>query len=193
MNKNTDERESGDLLDHEYDGIKEYDNPLPGWWVWIFWGSFVFALGYFFHYHLSPRGEGVLASYSAEDREIKARAGAQAMAQAATEQSLGIVLADVTAVEAGKKVFVERCVLCHADRGQGNIGPNLTDSRWIHGQGKLMDIYAVVDTGVTTKGMPAWGKQLTPEQVRQVVAYVASIRNTNVPGKVAEGSEAPPP
>lgn len=184
--------ESGEsLLEHEYDGIREYDNPLPGWWVWIFWGSFVFAIGYFFHYHLSHKGESVMAAYESDERDAKARAGAEAIAQAATEESLKVVLADVTAVEKGKEIFVARCVLCHSDNGEGKIGPNLTDTRWIHGKGKLMDIYAVVDKGVDAKGMPAWGKQLSPVEVRQVVAFVGSIRNTNKPGKAPEGEEAP--
>ena len=71
------------------------------------------------------------------------------------------------------------------------IGPNLTDNAWIHGAGKLTDIYGVVDGGVAAKGMPAWGRQLTPIELRKVVAFVGTLRGTNVPGKAAEGTPVP--
>ncbi len=181
------------LMDHEYDGIKEYDNPLPRWWVWIFWGSIVFAFGYFFHFQISHKGLSVLGEYQADEAEANAKAAAVAMKSPTTEETLATVLADGAAVEEGKKIFTARCVPCHGDRGQGTIGPNLTDNRWIHGKGKLMDIYGVVSTGVAIKGMPDWSKQLSPTELKQVVAFVGSIRNTNLPGKAPEGEEAASP
>jgi len=178
------------LMDHEYDGIQEYDNPLPRWWVWIFWATFVFAIGYFVHYHVTGTGTGVIASYESDVKQARATAPATPTAR---EESLAKAMADSSQVEAGKGIYTGRCLACHADKGQGLVGPNLTDSHWIHGEGKLSDIYQTVSEGVAAKGMPAWSKQLTPTELTQVVAYVGTLRGTNVAGKPPEGKEVKAP
>src|SRR5690606_552295 len=114
----------------------------------------------------------------------------EAMGQEISEASLEQVLADSNSVSQGAEVFVNRCSACHLE-GQGSIGPNLTDDHWIHCRRKLMDIYQVVSEGVAVKGMPAWNRQLTPAELRQVVAYVGTLRGTNVPGKAPEGEPIP--
>lgn len=182
-----DKPQGGSLLEHEYDGIVEYDNPLPGWWVWSFWASFFFSIGYLFHYW-AGNGVSVGDSYEEEMAVVRAERAQQALAQAVTEESLQEVLADQVSLTEGAGVYASRCAPCHAEQGQGLIGPNLTDSHWIHGRGQLMDIYEVVAQGVLEKGMPAWDRQLTPAELRRVVAYVGSIRGSNVPGKAPEGA-----
>lgn len=180
-----------ELLDHEYDGIREYDNPLPRWWVWMWAGSFVFSVGYFFHYHVSHNGTSVQDGYlqdMAEARELEAK---QSLAEPVSEESLGKLLTNPALMTDAKALFAQRCTPCHGEHAQGVIGPNLTDNSWIHGTGKLTDIYAVVEGGVASKGMPAWGRMLTPIELRKVVAFVGTLRGTNVPGKAAEGSAAP--
>ncbi len=178
-----------ELLDHEYDGIREYDNPLPKWWVWMFWGSFWFALLYFFHFHIGAKGTSVAQAYVDELKEAREAEAKMAMGDAVSEEGLAKLMANKPMMEDTKAIFKARCEQCHADKGQGLIGPNLTDDHWIHGGGKLMDIYKTVDEGVAAKGMPAWGRQLTPIELRKVVAYVGSIRGTNVPGKAPEGEK----
>ncbi len=177
------------LLDHEYDGIREYDNPMPRWWVWTFWATFFFACGYFFWYQLSGKGEGRLAAYQEDVHEATEQQAKLAAAEKVTEESLQKVMANAGMVEAGKAVFMQRCVPCHGDHAQGIIGPNLTDDYWIHGQGKLMDIYGVVNGGVADKGMPAWGRQLSPIEVREAVAFVGTLRSTHVAGKAPQGNK----
>jgi cytochrome c oxidase cbb3-type subunit 3 len=179
------------LLDHAYDGIREYDNPLPRWWVWIFAGSFWFSLGYFLHYHVFPHGQSVAAAYEAELREARALEAKATLAQPVSEESLGKLMTDPALMGDAKALFDLRCAVCHGDRGQGVIGPNLTDEAWLHGQGSLTDIYAVVDAGVLTKGMPAWGRQLSPLELRQVVAFVGTQRGKALPGKAPEGTTLP--
>jgi cytochrome c oxidase cbb3-type subunit 3 len=178
------------LLHHEYDGIQEYDNPLPRWWVLIFWGSFWFAVAYFLAYHVFDRGQSVKAAYEEEVAVVAAERARAALKEKVSEESLAALAANPSVVPAGKEVFALRCTPCHGAEGQGVIGPNLTDNSWIHGKGKLMDIYAVVNEGVAAKGMPAWGQQLKPEDVRKVVAFVASLRGKNLPGKAPEGTPA---
>jgi cytochrome c oxidase cbb3-type subunit 3 len=177
------------ITDHEYDGIKEYDNPLPRWWVNVFWATFVFSIGYIFHYHLSPRGETVSQHYAHEMAEAREAEAKRAVGSKVSEEALAKLMANKELMQDAKALFSQRCAACHADRGQGLIGPNLTDDHWIHGHGTLMDIYNVVNDGVQAKGMPAWGRQLTPIELGKVVAFVGTIRNTNVPGKPPEGTQ----
>ncbi len=176
----------GELLDHSYDGIQEFDNPMPRWWVWIFWGTFWFSLAYLFHYTVG-NGVGVNATHEAEVLEAKAEQAKNALTQQVSEEALAQTLADAGSVSAGRAVFIGKCAACHAEGGQGLSGPNLTDAAWVHGKGTLLDIYGVVAEGVAAKGMPAWAKQLSPAELRQVVAFVGSIRGSNVPGKPPEG------
>jgi len=178
------------LLDHAYDGIQEFDNPMPRWWVWLFWATFVFSLGYLFHYWFG-NGVSVADDYAGEMEVVNAERAKEAMAQQVSEATLLQVMNDATSLSAGNQVFAGKCVPCHLDKGQGSIGPNLTDKHWIHGKGQLMDIFNTVSEGVPEKGMPAWSRQLSPSELRQVVAYVGTLRGTNVPGKAPEGSEIP--
>ena len=179
--------EQDQLLDHAYDGIREYDNPLPRWWVWIFAGSFWFSVAYFFHYHLSGNGVSVAAAYEADVAQAREQAAKSSLAAPVSEESLGKLMADAALMKDTQALFGLRCAPCHGDRGQGVIGPNLTDNAWIHGHGSLTDIYAVVDQGVLAKGMPAWGKQLSPIEVRKLAAFIGTQRGKALPGKAPEG------
>jgi cytochrome c oxidase cbb3-type subunit 3 len=92
-------------------------------------------------------------------------------------------------VEKGKKTYLEKCMPCHGDQGQGIIGPNLTDDFWIHG-GKLMDIRQVILKGVLDKGMVPWEAVLKENEVQELVAFIYSLRGTNPANpKAAEGVE----
>jgi len=179
------------VLDHEYDGIREYDNPLPRWWVWMWAASFFFSVGYFFHYHVSHNGTSVQDDYLADMAEAREAEAKQSLAEPISEDSLSKLMANPALMTDAKALFGLRCSPCHAANGQGLIGPNLTDKSWVHGTGKLTDIYGVVDTGVAAKGMPAWGRQLSPIELRKVVAFVGTLRGTNVPGKAPEGTPVP--
>jgi cytochrome c oxidase cbb3-type subunit 3 len=176
------------LLEHEYDGIREYDNPLPGWWVWMFWGSFFFSIGYIVHYHLTGNGKSVAATYENDVRLAREERAKESLKEAPTEAVLGRLMADKDLMSDAKVTFAERCAVCHAAAGQGMIGPNLTDDSCIHGDGSLMATYEVVSNGVPQKGMPAWALQLRPIEIRKLVAYVGSLRGANVQGKAAEGA-----
>lgn len=171
------------LLSHEYDGIREFDNPMPKWWKWIFWGSFYFSLVYFAHYHLTGNGTSVQGSY---DVEIAAAREAEAQellkGGGASEVTLQEMAANPGLMADAKSLFVQKCAQCHGNDGEGKIGPNLTDEYWIHGDGSLMGIYAAVSDGVPAKGMPTWSRQLRLVEVMKVSALVGTMRNTNLPG-----------
>jgi cytochrome c oxidase cbb3-type subunit 3 len=90
----------------------------------------------------------------------------------------------------GKKVFTaNNCGSCHRNDGGGNaIGPNLTDAYWIHG-GSIRNIFVTINKGVVEKGMPAWGKAMSPSDVRNVAFYIMSLQGTNPPNPKAPQGE----
>lgn len=179
-----------DLLDHEYDGIREYDNPLPGWWKKMFWASLFFAIGYVFHFHLSGNGVSVADGYENEMAAVRAEQAKVALAETVSEDGLKKLMLDQSSLAEAKALFSLRCTPCHGEHAQGVIGPNLTDGFWLHGSGSLMDIHNTISEGVPVKGMPSWKMQLSPVQVRKLAAFIGSLRNTNVPGKPPEGAPA---
>ena len=187
------------LLEHDYDGIKEYDNPLPGWWSWIFVATIVFSLGYYLYYQVGP-GPSVIALYEAEMREYAQQqakaAPAPGEAGGAGEERLRALMKDAKAMTAGKEMFAVRCMPCHGPQGQGIIGPNLTDDYWLHGS-TLADIRRTIHDGVPDKGMIPWKDQLKPEEIDAMAAYVATLHGTNPPnpkppqGVNSKGEAAP--
>lgn len=181
------------LLQHEYDGIREYDNPLPGWWRRLFWATFFFSIGYFFHYHITGNGTSIAEAYELEMSEAREQRAKELMGSTVTPEGLEKLMADPALMSDARRLFTERCASCHADRGQGLIGPNLTDDYWLHGNGTLMDIYKLVNEGVPDKGMPAWGPQLKPAEVQKLAALVGSFRGLNLPGKAPQGKPVTAP
>lgn len=170
------------LLDHEYDGIREYDNPMPRWWRWIFWVSFYFSLAYVVHYHLTGNGESVQDGYEAEQAVAREANALALLGTEMTEQSLGKLAADGAMMADAAKLFVGRCSSCHGQNAEGMIGPNLTDGYWLNGDGTLLAIHNIVSNGVVAKGMPAWSRQLQPIEVAKLAAYVGTLRGSNRPG-----------
>jgi cytochrome c oxidase cbb3-type subunit 3 len=176
------------LMAHGYDGIREYDNPLPGWWVWIFWATILFSLGYWAWYQMGP-GPSVVAVYESEMREAAARAPAAPSPGAVSDQSLTALLKNTSVMAKGKDIFANRCVPCHGDRGQGIVGPNLTDDYWLHG-GRPSEIYHTITEGVPEKGMVPWKSMLSPEEIAAVTAYVLSLHGSAPPNaKPPEGQK----
>ena len=181
------------LLDHEYDGIQEFDNPMPRWWVYIFWATIVFSVLYWVNVPGVGVGEGQIADY---DRDM-AVAAAVAAKQRATEPAgassdqLMAMTKDAAVLALGKEAFTQSCAACHRADAGGQIGPNLTDDYWLHGAA-VEQIHKVVADGVLEKGMPPWGKVLKPAQLDAVVAYVYTLRGTTVPNpKPPQGELVP--
>lgn len=164
-------KETNRLLGHadESDGIEEYDNPLPDWWVGLFWFTIVWAIGYFGWYHLVADRSQVKGL-----ADEMAAAGAAYPAQPATAEAAAAAFAVTSeAVAAGEVVFTQNCVPCHGANLQGGIGPSFLDDEWLHG-GEAENIIATISNGVLEKGMIRWQGILSPEQINQVAAYVIS-------------------
>lgn len=174
------------VLDHEYDGIREFDNPLPGWWLATFYIMIVFTPLYIGYYHFGP-GKTPTEELSQELDSVKRQQLASKKAEPGpTEEGLLAIYNDEGRRNAGHVVYTEKCASCHAPDGGGMIGPNLTDKFWIHGKGSLVDLMQVVGEGVPEKGMPPWRPLLKPEELQNVVAFVKSLQ-----GKHAASPKAP--
>lgn len=145
----------------EADGIEEYDNPLPTWWLGLFVVTVIFGVFYAVDYHFVSH-RSIAGDYNAEVADAVSRwPPAQAMVLPETPEVLA----------AGKEIFQTNCSACHGAEMQGGIGPNLTDTTWIHG-GKIGDITGTITNGVAEKGMPTWGPVLGAQRVAQVAAYI---------------------
>lgn len=177
------------LLDHSYDGIQEYDNPMPRWWVWVFWATIVFVPLYYVLPAPFGEGSGNVAQYEA-DVAAHTRTAAVARGPAMTDDQLAQLVGDGAAIADGKLVYDANCAACHRADGGGLIGPNLTDAAWIHG-GAPSQVHYTIATGILAKGMPPWERILKPTQLNNVTAYVLSLQGTNPPNpKAPEGPTA---
>jgi len=180
-----------ELLDHNYDGIQEYDNDLPNWWMWLFILTAVYGVYRIFFFHVGPgllEHEQLAKDMAALEEK---RATIAAESGEVTKDSLLKLASNQEALSLGKEVFEARCVACHLSGGQGLVGPNLTDDYWIHGGG-IMDIHSVIVKGVPEKGMISWKGVITDEEIEAVTAYVWTLHGTNPPNpKEPEGELAP--
>ena len=172
------------LLDHEYDGIQELDNPLPNWWLVTFLGAVIFGFIYWVHYTF---GGGATLQ---EEFKVAMEALPKAAEIQMTDQELESKAKEPETLVKGKAIFVGKCVPCHGAEGQGIIGPNLTDKFWINGKGHRAEIASIISKGVIEKGMPPWGPQLSHDELAQVAIFVYSLRNTKPANpKAPQGAE----
>lgn len=173
-------RDEDRLLDHEYDGIREYDNPLPRWWLWIFWVSIAWSVVYLAN--VIPgvgSGAGRERQYAAEMEAARAKYGDPLAAAAGVDDAAVLAAAaDPARVDAGRTTYMTNCFACHREDGGGSIGPNLTDEYWIHG-GRPSQLHGTIATGVLDKGMPAWSAVLKPAEILAVTAFVYQLRGTH--------------
>jgi cytochrome c oxidase cbb3-type subunit 3 len=176
-------RDRDELLDHEADGIREFDNDLPRWWLYGFYLTIVFAVAYLINFHVLPTPLVGPASVAAEyEADVKAATAAAAARKPAGGALALAALTDPDSLQKGRAIFESQtnpCFSCHrADLG-GLIGPNLTDNLWLHGC-TIGDVMASIKTGYPTRGMMPYGTgaPLTDEQLRQLASYVLSKRGS---------------
>jgi cytochrome c oxidase cbb3-type subunit 3 len=176
------------VLDHDYDGIREYDNPLPSWWSLAFAATFVFAFLYFAYYDIAGWGRTPAESYQVALAGWQAsyKGGRSGGGPSVTEEMLAAGAENNELVARGHDVFTNRCVGCHAADGRGQIGPNLTDLFQIHGSTR-MDLYGTIIGGAPGTAMIAWGEVMKPAEIIAVATYVSTLRGQNIAGKEPQG------
>jgi len=173
------------LSGHEYDNIRELDNNLPKWWVWLFIITIVFSVVYVIIYDIVK----VAPYQETEYQNEMAAAGVPAGGKVAMADTAGLVaLTDQTSLDAGKTLWLNQCKVCHLEGGQGLVGPNLTDDFSIHGCG-YKDVVNIITVGAPEKGMISWKAQLTDTQIKQVASYVMTLKGTNPPNPKAPQGE----
>lgn len=176
------------LLDHNYDGIRELDNVLPPWWLWMFYLTIGFAVVYMTYYHFSGSEWSSKKEYEMAMKEAKQQV-AEYVAQQGNlvDENTVTVRTDETELAQGKDIWMTNCVACHGANGEGGVGPNMTDKYWIHG-GDIKSIFRTIKYGVPEKGMISWQTQLSPAAMADVASYILTLQGTNPPnGKEPQG------
>jgi cytochrome c oxidase cbb3-type subunit 3 len=184
MSEQKPNKNSEPVMDHEYDGIKELDHPLPYWWTASFFLTVLFGIPYFILY-VWGGAPSLADEHAMKMQKIKEMRSQLASNNVAFVQEEYLNHDNEEGHLAGKAVYEENCLSCHADNGKGDIGPNMTDKFWIKAKGTPETIYQVAYTGIEENGMPPWGEILSKEDIYKVVSYLMTLKNTNV----ADGKE----
>jgi cytochrome c oxidase cbb3-type subunit 3 len=158
-------KDTNRLLGHadEADGIEEYDNPLPDWWLGLFWLTIIWAIGYTVHYHfIADR------SQEAHFESEMAAAAEKWPAEDAAEVTFALT---PEAIQAGEEVYDTYCFVCHGADLEGGIGPTFLDDEWLHGHTPQEVIHTITE-GVPEKGMAPWGPILGAQQINYAAAFI---------------------
>jgi cytochrome c oxidase cbb3-type subunit 3 len=180
---------------HVFDGIQEYDKRLPNWWLYTLYVMILYWLGYWGYYEwlrAGPTGQEVVET-------AMARIEASRLAVATVDDAtLWKVSRNPEMVAAGKAHFATNCVACHLPSMRGKsespaaIGPDLTDTRWIHG-GTPTQVHKLITDGVLTKGMPNWGPVLGARKITEISAYILSVHQEGEPILLEANAQASHP
>ena len=192
-----------ETVGHSYDGIEEYDNPLPKWWFMLFVGTLVFAVGYLALYPGLGTWKGLMPGYQSADEFADKEKGWTGVHQwekemAKADEKYGPIFAkfaampieevakDPQAVKMGGRLFASNCSICHGSDAKGAYGfPNLTDADWRWG-GEPETIKTTIMAG-RHAAMPAWGEVIGEEGVKNVAAFVLTQMDGR---KLPEGAKA---
>lgn len=162
---------------HDYDGIEEYDNPLPMWWVWMFVLTIVFALGYLFYYPGLGNFDGVSdwsSTAALEEAQQAHDARFEPLYQELAQLDEAALHDSRQAMQVGRRLFINNCSTCHGVNGRGAFGfPDLTDGEWIWGS-----TFQSVKTSITSgrqAAMPPWAAALGDRGVSEVTQYVLGL------------------
>lgn len=182
------EEEKDVLLDHDYDGIKELDNVLPPWWVYLFYATIFFSVVYLIRFHIVKEYDQDI-EFATEMAIAQAEvAKYKTIAPDVTNVDNVVLITDAADLAKGKALYESSCAACHRADGGGGIGPNLTDDHWILGGGIKNVFNTIMEGGREGKGMVPWKATIKPADIQKIASYVLSLRGTNPAGaKAAEG------
>lgn len=187
MNKQPNEPK---LLDHDADGIKELDNNLPRWWVWLFYLCILYAAGYLAYYHVLNMGDLQAAEY-AKESAIGEKIKSEAIGKFESSLATLTPSKELAVLSQGQATYTTLCAPCHRPDGGGLVGPNLCDDYWIHGT-NYVDTLKTIINGVPEKGMLTWRGVLKPSEIHAVASYIHTFRGTTPPNPKPREDQAQP-
>lgn len=173
------------LRPHTYDGIQEFDQRLPNWWLYTLYGTIVFSIAFWFFHVTYGTPKPDQAEVDAEMTRVSAIKMAASI-DVTNDTTFWEMSRNPVVIQSGKQTFESLCAACHLPSLRGKsenpaaVGPDLTDPRWLHG-GTPKEVYATASHGVLAKGMPAWEAVLGQKKTAEVVAYVLSKHEPNEP------------
>lgn len=177
---------------HAYDGIRELDNVLPPWWLWLFYGTVVWGVVYVLNVHVFNIWPDSRGQYQAEMAQAKADVEAYLATQTNTVDENTVTYSDDPALLAqGRGLFTANCTACHgadAAGSENSVGPNLTDPFWLHGGG-VKNVFHTIKYGVPEKGMIAWKAQLQPAEIRALACYILAAKGSGTATQKAPQGE----
>lgn len=179
------------VLEHEYDGIREYDNPTPGWWHLIFLLTVVFAGMYVTFWHFSPHSWTVEDSWREAQTEDYRKVFGAVGDLKPDEATILAMMANPKMMDVARSTFQGTCAVCHGKDGGGINGVNLTDDTYKNVK-TLGDVFTTITKGANLGAMPGWERSLSSNERVILTAYVASLRGKNVPGRAPEGEKIAP-
>ncbi len=172
------------LMDHDYDGIKELDNPPPRWIMLMFYITIGWSILYGAYYFWLKEGPSQDAEY-----EAKSMMHDQEFQITSLDADALVAFTDEASLAVGKQVYTDMaCMACHGMNGEGNaVGPNLTDEYWLHGC-DIQSVFNIIKNGQPAKGMTAFKGQISDEKIQQVASYVMSLKGSKpANAKAAQG------
>ena len=159
-------------MEHEFDGIREYDNCLPNWWMMTFYGAILFAIVYWFAIYMTKSTPIDYQRLQVEMNRIAAIRLASS-ADSLSDEQIWKMVENPDVLASGQKVYQEICITCHGANLEGGIGLPLIKNQWVHG-GHPTDLLKILNNGVLEKGMPAWGPIIGPKKSIEVIAFILS-------------------
>jgi cytochrome c oxidase cbb3-type subunit III len=177
------------LLDHEADGIKELDNNLPRWWVWLFYLTIAYAAFYMAYFHVLKAGDLQIAEYEKE-RAAGEKIKNEAIGKFEANLASLAPSQDPAVLAQGLQTYTTLCAPCHRADGGGLVGPNLCDDYWIHGSNYLDNLKIIIN-GVPEKGMLTWRGVLKPGEIQAVASYIRQFQGTTPPNPKMREDQAP--
>ena len=178
------------LLDHDADGIKELDNNLPRWWVWLFYLCILYAVGYMVYYHVLNMGDLQAAEY-AKESAVGEKIKSEAIGKFESGLAALTPSKDRTVLSQGQATYTTLCAPCHRPDGGGLVGPNLCDDYWIHGSNYVDNLKTIIN-GIPEKGMLTWRGVLKPSESQAVASYIYTFRGTTPPNPKPREDQAGP-
>ncbi len=167
-------------MSHDYDGIRELDNKIPSWWTWAFFSFVLFSVVYLYRMFISETLPDQFTELAKANEIAEVQKAAYLKKGANNVDETNVVMLSDAEIGEGAALYAKNCIACHGDKGQGGVGPNLTDEYWIH-KGGIKDIFYSIKYGWQEKGMKPWKDDFSPSQIAQLSSYIRTLKGTNPP------------